>query len=70
VTAVAFNTASAELTSAIPFLLGNHVFNMRNLFPKGVTNITFGDTTPVKLPSQTNPTITFPFAGYGLKIGD
>jgi hypothetical protein len=65
---ISTNTASAKLVSSADFTFGGEQFNFRNIAPHGITNATTGSSTA--LPGSAFPILTFPFAGYGIAIGD
>jgi hypothetical protein len=58
------NTASAKLTSSARFSFGGANFDIGQLIPRGVTNVTTGSIT--LLSGSVFPTPIFGFAGYGL----
>jgi hypothetical protein len=60
---IATNTASAGLISSTKFQFGGQNFDIGQLIPRGVTNVTTGSNMPV---STSQTTATFPFAGFGL----
>ena len=64
---IGLNTASASLASSTAINLNGISWNARRIIPRGITNITTANGTP--LPGSTPVSPAFAFAGYALAIG-